>query len=128
MSNNLSNATVKVVLPNYNSAAYVSETIDSVINQTFKNWKLTIVDDNSNTKTKNILKSFPIILSFFGFYLLPIFIPASSSTFWRTSAPMNKNITTTPTPYLWEPKSCVKYPRKNGPRKEVAFPEKAKKP
>ena len=58
MSNNLSNATVKVVLPNYNSAAYVSETIDSVINQTFKNWKLTIVDDNSNTETRKVLKNY----------------------------------------------------------------------
>ena len=58
MSNNLSNATVKVVLPNYNSAAYVSETIDSVINQTFKNWKLTIVDDNSNTETQKVLRNY----------------------------------------------------------------------
>ena len=58
MSNNLSSATVKVVLPNYNSAAYVSETIDSVINQTFKNWELTIVDDNSNTETQKVLKNY----------------------------------------------------------------------
>ena len=58
MSNNLSSATVKVVLPNYNSAAYVSKTIDSVINQTFKNWKLTIVDDNSNTDTRKVLRNY----------------------------------------------------------------------
>ena len=58
MSNNLSSATVKVVLPNYNSAAYVSKTIDSVINQTFKNWKLTIVDDNSNTETRKVLRNY----------------------------------------------------------------------
>ena len=58
MSDNLSNVTVKVVLPNYNSAAYVSETIDSVINQTFKNWTLTIVDDNSNAETRKVLKNY----------------------------------------------------------------------
>jgi len=58
MSNNLSNVTVKIVLPNYNSAAYVSETIDSVINQTFKNWKLTIIDDNSNIETQKVLKNY----------------------------------------------------------------------
>jgi len=58
MSNNLSSATVIVVLPNYNSAAYVSETIDSVINQTFKNWKLTIIDDNSNIETQRVLKKY----------------------------------------------------------------------
>ena len=58
MSDNLSNVTVKVVLPNYNSAAYVSETINSVINQTFKNWTLTIVDDNSNDETRKVLKNY----------------------------------------------------------------------
>ena len=58
MPNNLSNVTVKIVLPNYNSAAYVSETIDSVINQTFKNWKLTIIDDNSNIETQKVLKNY----------------------------------------------------------------------
>ena len=58
MSDNLSNLTVKVVLPNYNSAAYVSETINSVINQTFKNWTLTIVDDNSNDETRKVLKNY----------------------------------------------------------------------
>ena len=58
MSNNLSNVNVKIILPNYNSAAYVSETIDSIINQTFKNWKLTIVDDNSNIETQKILKNY----------------------------------------------------------------------
>ena len=58
MSDNLSDVTVEIVLPNYNSEAYVSETINSVINQTFKNWKLTIVDDNSNIETRKILKNY----------------------------------------------------------------------
>ena len=58
MSDNLSDVTVEIVLPNYNSEAYVSETINSVINQTFKNWKLTIVDDNSNIETRKVLKNY----------------------------------------------------------------------
>ena len=45
-------------MPNYNSAPYLSETIDSIIHQTFKNWKLTIVDGNSNIETKKILKKY----------------------------------------------------------------------
>ena len=58
MNNLLNQTSVDIVLPNYNSAAYVSETINSIINQTFKNWKLTIVDDNSNIATQKVLKNY----------------------------------------------------------------------
>ena len=51
MSTNLSNVKVEIVLPNYNSAPYLEETINSIINQTFENWNLTIVDGNSNNET-----------------------------------------------------------------------------
>ena len=58
MSNNLANLKVDIILPNYNSELYVKETIDSIINQTFKNWKLIIVDANSNVETQKILNSY----------------------------------------------------------------------
>ena len=44
-------------MPNYNSEQYISQTIDSIINQTFKNWRLTIVDGNSNLETYNISRA-----------------------------------------------------------------------
>ena len=52
---NLSDVKVEIVLPNYNSELYIAETIDSIINQTFKNWKLIIIDGNSNHETRKIL-------------------------------------------------------------------------
>ena len=58
MSKSLANVNVDIILPNYNSEKYLKETINSVINQSFKNWKLTIVDANSNLKTKKILLDF----------------------------------------------------------------------
>ena len=58
MSIDLSNAKVEIVLPNYNSATYLEETINSIINQTFENWNLTIVDGNSNNETQEILKKY----------------------------------------------------------------------
>ena len=58
MSVNLSDAKVEIILPNYNSELYISETINSVINQTFKNWKLIIIDGNSNNETRKILKTY----------------------------------------------------------------------
>ena len=58
MNNILNEINVDIILPNYNSESYVSETINSIINQTFKNWKLTIVDGNSNIETQKILKNY----------------------------------------------------------------------
>ena len=47
---------IDIILPNYNSYKFIEETIKSIKNQNFSHWKLTIVDDNSNQKTKKILK------------------------------------------------------------------------
>ena len=49
---------VDIILPNYNSSLYLEETINSIIRQNYKNWKLIIVDDFSNKETKDILKKF----------------------------------------------------------------------
>ena len=58
MPSNLSEVKVEIILPNYNSEAYLTETLNSIINQTFENWKLTIVDGNSNIETQKILKGY----------------------------------------------------------------------
>ena len=60
MINSLPEVKVEIVLPNYNSAPYLEETIKSIINQTFKNWKLTIVDANSNMLTKKVLEKYSV--------------------------------------------------------------------
>ena len=49
---------IDIILPNFNSSDSIKETIKSIIDQTFKNWKLIIVDDCSDKKTKTILKKF----------------------------------------------------------------------
>ena len=41
-------AETDIILPNYNSYKYLDATIKSVISQTYKNWRLIIVDDASN--------------------------------------------------------------------------------
>ena len=49
---------VAIILPNYNSDLFLKTTINSVLNQSYKNWQLIIVDDCSNQKTQSILKTF----------------------------------------------------------------------
>ena len=49
---------VSIILPNFDSAEYILSTIKSINNQSYKNWKLIIVDDCSNIKTKKLLNKF----------------------------------------------------------------------
>ena len=58
MTDNLIDVKVEIILPNYNSDMYLTDTVDSIINQTFKNWELIIVDANSNAATQEILKKY----------------------------------------------------------------------
>ena len=58
MNDTLNQTSVDIVMPNYNSYPFIEETLKSIIDQTFKNWKLFIVDGNSNAETKEILKKY----------------------------------------------------------------------
>ena len=45
-------------MPSYNSEKYIEASIKSVLSQSYGNWELLIVDDCSNDKTVEIIKSF----------------------------------------------------------------------
>lgn len=42
---------VSIVMPVYNSEKYIEEAMNSVIDQTYENWELIIIDDGSNDNT-----------------------------------------------------------------------------
>ncbi len=50
--------TVDVIMPTYNAAKYLPLAIESVIAQTFEDWRILIVDDGSSDNTAEIVASF----------------------------------------------------------------------
>ena len=49
---------IDIIIPNYNKAKYLKECLDSVINQTYKNWKIYLIDDFSNDDSRRILNDY----------------------------------------------------------------------
>ena len=47
-----------IIIPTYNRANFICTAIESVIDQTYKNWELLIVDDGSTDNTKEIVNDF----------------------------------------------------------------------
>ena len=54
----MSNPLVSVVIPTYNRANIIKNTIDSVLNQTYKNIEIIVVDDGSTDNTQAIVDSY----------------------------------------------------------------------
>lgn len=49
---------ISVLTPTYNDEKSLVETLNSLINQTYQNWELVIIDDGSTDDTKNIIDNF----------------------------------------------------------------------
>ncbi len=49
---------VTIIMPSYNSAAFIGEAIASVIHQTYTDWELLVVDDGSTDNSPDIVKEY----------------------------------------------------------------------
>ena len=57
MENNL----ISILMPVYNDAVHINEAIDSILNQTFKQFELLIIDDGSTDSTLNIISKYSVM-------------------------------------------------------------------
>ena len=46
---------ISIITPSYNSAKFISQTINSVLEQTYQNWEMIIVDDVSKDNSVEII-------------------------------------------------------------------------
>ena len=53
-----SNPLVSVIIPNYNHAKYLNERIQSILNQTFQNFEIIILDDKSNDDSLEVINKY----------------------------------------------------------------------
>jgi len=58
MDKNINKPIISIILPVYNGAKYLREAIESVLQQTFRDFELIIINDGSIDNSSEILKSF----------------------------------------------------------------------
>ena len=56
MTNNKKNPLVSIIVPVHNGGVFIAQTIDTVANQSYRNWEMIIVDDKSDDETKRIVE------------------------------------------------------------------------
>lgn len=54
----MNNPIISIILPAYNAESTIKDSIQSVIDQTYKNWELIIINDGSKDKTESVIQCF----------------------------------------------------------------------
>ena len=49
---------IDIIIPNFNKAKYLDECLKSIMSQTYRRWKIYLVDDNSSDNSKDILSKY----------------------------------------------------------------------
>lgn len=52
------NEKISIIMPAYNAEKLIKKSIDSVLNQTYQNWELIVVDDSSKDSTREIVSNY----------------------------------------------------------------------
>ena len=49
---------ISIIIPTYNRANLISDTLDSVLGQTYQNWECLVINDDSTDNTESIIKKY----------------------------------------------------------------------
>lgn len=71
---------ISIIIPTYNRAHLISETLESILAQTYTNWECIIVDDASTDNTVEIIDKFIKKDNRFALYIRPNDLPKGASS------------------------------------------------
>lgn len=70
---------VSIIIPTFNRAHFISETLNSIEQQTYTNWECIIVDDGSTDGTENLLNKYISKDSRFSYFKRPSALPKGAN-------------------------------------------------
>lgn len=62
---NWQNPLVSVIIGNYNYGNFLAEAIDSILQQTYRNYESIVVDDGSTDNSRQVIESYPDVIAVF---------------------------------------------------------------
>lgn len=71
---------VSIIIPTYNRAYLIGETIESILSQTYKNWECIIVDDGSTDSTNQVIQKYITLDNRIRFYNRPDDLPKGANS------------------------------------------------
>lgn len=75
----MTNPLVSIIIPTYNRAYLIGDTLKSIISQTYSNWECIIIDDGSTDNTENIINEFADKDKRFKYFHRPDFKPKGAN-------------------------------------------------
>ena len=71
---------ISIIIPTYNRAHYLKDTLESIINQTYQKWECIIVDDGSTDNTKDFILDYLKRDRRFSYIMRPSSIPKGANS------------------------------------------------
>lgn len=71
---------ISIIIPTYNRAHLIKQTLDSLVSQTYKNWECIVVDDSSTANSEKIVNQYIAVDKRFKFYKRPIDKPKGANS------------------------------------------------